>query len=182
MLPAFPFALTALQMMVKRSFSLYSVILSFVCKLLQHYLIYIHFWDHNQASYHLNGFYFLTYLLLLCQFAPLEPCWHLEISPIGLGLLSEFWLWRSHHLGQTQNEVLLLRICFMLWFQNPKVSKMEFADLHFFLLGIRWTSQAAFIVCLLSPPGVTGSVVLLALIYFPEQRWMWRGILTLEGY
>lgn len=57
----------------------------------------------------------------------------------------------------------------MLWFQNPKVNKMEFADLHF-LLGVRWTLQAAFIVCLLFPLGVTGPLVLLSFTFLSKDE------------
>lgn len=119
-------------------------------------------------SYHLNGFYSLTYHL--CQFVPLKPCWHLEISPISLRLLTEFWLWRSHHLEQRKTKWgVLLRVYFMLWFQNPKVNKMELAALHF-LFGGRWTLQAAFLVCFLFPSGVTDPVVLLSFTFLSKDE------------
>lgn len=57
----------------------------------------------------------------------------------------------------------------MLWFQNPKVNKMEFAALHF-LLGIRWTLQPVFIVCFLFPLGVADPVVLLSFTFLSKDE------------
>lgn len=57
----------------------------------------------------------------------------------------------------------------MLPSQNPNVNKMEFAALHF-LLGIRWTLQAVFIVCFLFPSGATDPVVLLSFTFLSKDE------------
>lgn len=70
---------------------------------------------------------------------------------------------------EKQSEVLLLRVYFMLGFQNPKVNKMAFAALHF-LLGILWTLQAVFVVCFLFPLGVTDPVVLFSFTFLSKDE------------
>lgn len=57
----------------------------------------------------------------------------------------------------------------MLPSQNPNVNKREFAALHF-LLGIRWTLQAVFIVCFLFPLGVTDPVVLFSFTFLSKDE------------